>query len=348
MQQKSIISTRERKILEQKLSLMFSLRALGQDYSAEYEYVKRKTEELIYTIARSWLLISSDNIAPIYLSIQPNLERLIFSFRISQKTDYISYLTLIIRTRARAIYIRQQEERNRESIYFNSFSFRNWAGELFAPEPEYVVESFETSTGAREAFYESKEKADRLTFTSLKECFNAIVSHVPPAKQFCDQKLSRIYSHLRNMLCRRNFLILLMATGEDFSADILSHLASVLGEDEEYLLAFESFRHEARLKLKRRQEEAREIRNHHYSRLAALANAYENEGEPEKKEELRILRDKCIERLHAKCSSIAQLKCRLSVRDIAKLIDVCPSTVSKAIRDEKEKLEKILSSCAET
>ena len=45
MQQKSIISTRERKILEQKLSLMFSLRALGPDYSAEYEYVKRKADD---------------------------------------------------------------------------------------------------------------------------------------------------------------------------------------------------------------------------------------------------------------------------------------------------------------
>ena len=66
MQQKSIISTRERKILEQKLSLMFSLRALGQNYSAEYEYVKR-LKQLAVDVIRG---LAFDNVILLLICIQ--------------------------------------------------------------------------------------------------------------------------------------------------------------------------------------------------------------------------------------------------------------------------------------
>ena len=113
--------------------------------------------------------------------------------------------------------------------------------------------------------------------------------------------------------------------------------------DSEVMGALESFRHERRKDIHERRMQQIEIRNHHWMRYVALANAFEMESDEEKKAELGMLRDKCIDRLHAKCDAIRGLGKRLSVRAIADEIGLSPSMVSLCARQARAALEMIVS-----
>ena len=50
MEIKRIITTNEEKLLEEKLTSLFTLREKAEDYKDEYRYIRTRTEELIYLI----------------------------------------------------------------------------------------------------------------------------------------------------------------------------------------------------------------------------------------------------------------------------------------------------------
>ena len=341
MQRRRLLDAAQERELHQKLSLMFSLRALGQDYADEYAFIRKKTEELLYTIPSALMLAPEELCSTIFLSLYQRIDRIILSYRISGTTSYIDYLKGILRLRIRSI-IRRRDELEKVEEMHTRLEADGCFTSCWSPEPDYLVERFEKSPYERRMFYGEHEASDTGHFTSLRECYSVIVDHVPRTRQFKDRKLARIYAHLRKRDNRRDMLIMILTAKEDLDMESIGHLSMIFDVDCEVMCALEAFRHERRKEIKDRQREQIEIRNHHWLRYVALANAAEMESDQEKKAELEMLRDKCIDRLHAKCDALRQMSRRLPVRTIAQEIGLSPSMVSRCARMARAALEQLV------
>ena len=240
--------------------------------------------------------------------------------------------------------MRRRDELDRVEEIHNRIEVGTTCESCWSEEPSYLVERFEESPHERRMFYGDQEpSSQRGRYTSLRECFSVIVDHVPASRRFKDRKLSGIYSYLRSHDNRRDMLIMILTAKEDLDVESVEHLAMIFDVDSEVMGALESFRHERRKDIHERRMQQIEIRNHHWMRYVALANAFEMESDEEKKAELGMLRDKCIDRLHAKCDAIRGLGKRLSVRAIADEIGLSPSMVSLCARQARAALEMIVS-----
>ena len=343
MERRRLLDAAQERELQQKLELMFSLRALGQDYHDEYGFIRKSTEELLYTIPSALMLVDEEMCSTIFLSLYQRIDRIILSYRISASTSYIDYLKGILKLRVRSI-MRRRDELDRVEEIHNRIEVGTTCESCWSDEPSYLVERFEESPHERRMFYGDQEpSSQRGRYTSLRECFSVIVDHVPASRRFKDRKLSGIYSYLRSHDNRRDMLIMILTAKEDLDVESVEHLAMIFDVDAEVMGALESFRHERRKDIHERRMQQIEIRNHHWMRYVALANAFEMESDEEKKAELGMLRDKCIDRLHAKCDAIRGLGKRLSVRAIADEIGLSPSMVSLCARQARAALEMIVS-----
>ena len=109
MERRRLLDAAQERELQQKLELMFSLRALGQDYHDEYVFIRKRTEELLYTIPSALMLVDEEMCSTIFLSLYQRIDRIILSYRISASTSYIDYLKGILKLRVRSIMRRRDE-----------------------------------------------------------------------------------------------------------------------------------------------------------------------------------------------------------------------------------------------
>ena len=107
MERRRLLDAAQERELQQKLELMFSLRALGQDYHDEYGFIRKRTEELLYTIPSALMLVDEEMCSTIFLSLYQRIDRIILSYRISASTSYIDYLKGILKLRVRSIMRRR-------------------------------------------------------------------------------------------------------------------------------------------------------------------------------------------------------------------------------------------------
>lgn len=339
MQRKQLLDNAEEKLLDQKLELMFTLRALGEDYSQEYSYVKRVTQELVYRIPSFVFLVPEEHCAQILLSLYEKLEKIIFSYRISACVKYTNYLIGVVRLRLITIEKERKDDNRRDYIYSHMERATNAA--VHSPEPFYYCERMDDVPEERKVFYGKKN--DCLTFyTSLKECVRTIECHVPRIRHFSDPRLQKLYSHLREKANRRNFVFIILSAKGELDDNTLWHLANVLDVTSDLMFALAHFRDSALEKSTEKKEKEGEIKNHHWLRYISLANALESEVDEEKKAELTMLRDRALAKLHSKCEQLGKMKCSLSCADIASLMGLSRSYVSKTIQLEREALSTLL------
>ena len=117
MERRRLLDAGQERELQQKLELMFSLRALGQDYHDEYGFIRKRTEELLYTIPSALMLVDEEMCSTIFLSLYQRIDRIILSYRISANTSYIDYLKGILKLRVRSIMRRRDELDRVEEIH---------------------------------------------------------------------------------------------------------------------------------------------------------------------------------------------------------------------------------------
>ena len=343
MQRIMLVTAQEELRLQEALEELFALRERGEDYSTHYAYVRRITEELVYYIPQKRFLAEPESCSSIYLDIYDKLDRIIFSYRISKQVSYIDYLTCVLKNRIRSMYRKQKKDE--ETIYLSTEADFYTGEYTSCPDAPYYLECFERLPSLRQTFYNeypNKSLSEEDYLKSLGECYQVIVNHAPAPRSFRDRKLTKIYNYLKRPKNRRDLLVMLLTTREDYSPMALENLAMIFDVSPALMARLETMRHEKRTDLLTRENEIRKIRNHHWLRYIALANACEREEDPVKKKELQRLRDGSMQKLHNKCESLKNNKRQLTVRALSKEISLPPSTISKCVRDAKTAMSEII------
>lgn len=344
MELKKIMSRSEENLLEQKLETLFALRGKEEDYTNEYRYIRTKTEELIYLIPSALLLISEEMSSAIFLSLYPRIDKIIFSYRISQGTGYINYLKAVLRLRAKSLIRRNEEAVSLEQAGYNIDAASCCSAH--EPDPDYYIQRFESAPVEKQIFYDDmsdKEKnIQRQLFSDINECYQTVINHVPGNRKLGSPMMDSIKAHLKDYRNRRDMLLLLLYCGDDYDSFTIENLAQVFDVEASVIAAMASFCHELREDMHEKASREREIRNHHFMRFIALSRSVEEEADEEKKQELIFLRDKCKMRLNSKLETLRNLDSRLSVRKVSAALNIPPSTVSRCIRNAKKYLDSIL------
>ena len=342
MEIKRIMSQSEEKLLEQKLTSLFTLREKAEDYRDEYRYVRNRTEELIYIIPSALLLISEDLCSTIFLSLYPRIDKIIFSYRISQGTSYINYLKAILRFRAKTILKKNEESSSLESTEYcdgTSYSFTH------EQSPDYYIQRFEDAPVEKAAFYDVSLKemnGRRQLFSDINECYQMVINHMPGKRKLDNPVLEQIRVHLKDYKNRRDMLLLLLYCSDDYDTFTIENLALVFDVHASAIAALASFSHELRSDIHERVSREREVRNKHFLRFIALSRSIEEETDEEKRQELIFLRGKCEDRLNSKHERLRNIDNRLSVRKLSSALNIPPSTVSRCIRNARAYLDNIM------
>ena len=339
MQIRTVLPKEEEKLLQQKLRTMFALRSQGEDYKAEYDYIRRKTEELIYIIPSALLLASDEFCSAVYLRAYRDIDKIILSYRISRNISYVNYLKGIVRLKICTLMKARDEKLRLERI--STVFEAETSDSLQSPEPEYSIQQFDSIPAIRDDFYGFLSDSQIPACTSLRECFSLIVTHAPQRHACESRSLASLRNYLSTVSGRRNFLILILLSGQSLDISAIENIAKVLDVPPVQIACLEAFRHESREKMLERERKEICIRNHHWLNYIALANAVETEIDHSRKKELIELRERSIRRLHAKCERLSASSTALSSRRLSKLIGIAQSTVSKAARDAREALARI-------
>ena len=342
MEIKRIMSHSEEKLLEQKLTSLFTLREKAEDYRDEYRYVRNRTEELIYLIPSALLLISEDLCSTIFLSLYPRIDKIIFSYRISQGTGYINYLKAILRFRAKTILKRNEESSSLESTEYCDGTSYSFAHEQ---SPDYYIQRFENAPVEKAVFYDVSLKdmnSRKQLFSDINECYQMVINHMPGKRKLDNPVLEQIRVHLKDYKNRRDMLLLLLYCSDDYDTFTIENLALVFDVPASSIAALASFSHELRSDIHEKVSREREVRNKHFLRFIALSRSIEEETDEEKRQELIFLRGKCEERLSSKHERLRNIDNRLSVRKLSSALNIPPSTVSRCIRNARAYLDNIM------
>lgn len=342
MEIKRIITTNEEKLLEEKLSSLFTLREKAEDYKDEYRYIRTRTEELIYLIPSALLLISEDLCSTIFLSLYPSIDKIIFSYRISQGTGYINYLKAILRFRVKTILKRNEECSSLENTGYSadgsSYSFAH------EQDPDYYIQRFENAPVEKAVFYDVSLKdmnGRKQLFSDINECYQMVINHIPGKRKLDNPVLEQIRVHLKDYKNRRDMLLLLLYCGDDYDTFTIENLALVFDVPASAIAAMASFNHELRSDIHAKVSREQEVRNRHFLRFIALSRSIEEETDEDKRQELIFLRSKCEDRLNSKHEMLRNIDSRLSVRKLSSALNIPPSTVSRCIRNARAYLDNI-------
>ena len=226
MQIRTVLPKEEEKLLQQKLRTMFALRSQGEDYKAEYDYIRRKTEELIYIIPSALLLASDEFCSAVYLRAYRDIDKIILSYRISRNISYVNYLKGIVRLKICTLMKARDEKLRLERI--STVFEAETSDSLQSPEPEYSIQQFDSIPAIRDDFYGFLSDSQIPACTSLRECFSLIVTHAPQRHACESRSLASLRNYLSTVSGRRNFLILILLSGQSLDTSAIENIANVL------------------------------------------------------------------------------------------------------------------------
>ena len=305
MEIKRIITTNEEKLLEEKLTSLFTLREKAEDYKDEYRYIRTRTEELIYLIPSALLLISEDLCSTIFLSLYGECSSL-------ENTGY--------------------------GADGSSYSFAH------EQDPDYYIQRFENAPVEKAVFYDVSLKdmnGRKQLFSDINECYQMVINHMPGKRKLDNPVLEQIRVHLKDYKNRRDMLLLLLYCGDDYDTFTIENLALVFDVPASAIAAMASFNHELRSDIHAKVSREQEVRNRHFLRFIALSRSIEEETDEDKRQELIFLRSKCEDRLNSKHEMLRNIDSRLSVRKLSSALNIPPSTVSRCIRNARAYLDNI-------
>lgn len=376
MQRKELLSKTEAKDLRQRFTFMFSLKALGEDYMAEYRYIRRRTEELLYRIPTELFLADEDTAGQVFIRLHPFIDKIIFSYRITRCTNYVEYLAGVVRYRIISLDRDRRRHKAFEDGYMRIESHLTFE-EVQSQDPAYTVSRFDDHPFERELVYgpdtapeggeaprckdhgcmakadmdawlRSEAEAEALAgAVSIPPCpeavhtyFQVIVHHEPSGQcPYSDKRLKALHGYLSDFRNRRDFLFLLMSDSGGLDPVTVENMALLLDIDPAIMAAFDSCCHEARQALIDRESEINRIRNRHWVRYTAIANSLEREVESGKREELSFLQEVSLKRIKAKCDELNGLRRSFSVRQMAQLTHCSPTTVSRGVNQARKAIQ---------
>lgn len=376
MQRKELLNKTEVNDLRQRFTFMFSLKALGEDYMAEYRYIRKRTEELLYRIPTELFLADEDTAGQVFIRLHPFIDKIIFSYRITRCTNYVDYLAGVVRFRMISLDRDRRRHKAYEDGYMRIESLLSFE-EVHCQDPAYTVSRFDDHPFERELVYgpgtaskggdeskglecgcptragmdawlRSQAEAEALAGAvatnpspeAVHTYFQVIVHHEPSGHcPYSDKRLKALHGYLSDFRNRRDFLFLLMSDSGGLDPVTVENMALLLDVDPALMAAFDSCCHEARQALIDRENEINRIRNRHWVRYTAIANSLEREVESGKKEELCFLQEVSLKRLKAKCDELNGLRRSFSVRQMAQLTHCSPTTVSRGVNQARKAIQ---------
>lgn len=280
-----------------------------------YEFIKERTNLLLYLIPIRNLFLEHDEAADIYVALYDKIDQIIHSFRVSSST-YNCYLTHICRHRAIGNFSKKyRREQTEMECTYHDFMINN----SICDEMELGEVSMHYGVARPEA-----------QLLDLSHLFEFIVETQDGKADSLSATEKELREMIDNKRMRRMLLVYLLHLPSSPSPRVINSLSKVLDIDSLVIARFFELKHNLLIPKLEKKEENYEKGIKHWKLMLGLMKAMELECDREKRKSLETKYDK-LSRCHEKRMKAASQSKGLSQEEISMVVDESRASIYKSI-----------------
>lgn len=310
-----IITEKERQELEQAVRELKFRMQTGEEFFSLMEFVRLKTDEMMYLMPRMQMDIDDELVASFYLKIRKHCDRVVLSYSADggSKT-YVSYL--------------------KNFINFQLISFRQ--REQLRMQKEYVLNaiSLEERHNTYGEYYKASvfEQGEKIQDEEVREVYEYIVTYPNPDGALITDRTKR-----------SRLLLYIFSHYDSLTQNMQQKLASLYAV-EAGLFSFIStyLEEEKRRRITPRMEHREKMMSRYWLRYVVLLDSLENEPDEEKRNELLYQSSRTLQLLrHHQSASDVRTCHGMSYRRIADVVGYSLSRTGYNITKAKDLITEL-------
>lgn len=302
-----------------------AMKEAGKDDKKLYEFIKDRTNLLLYLIPIRNLFLEHDEAADIYVSLYEKIDGIIHSYRVSNST-YNNYLAHICRYRAMS----NTAKRNREYLTLLDSSYHDFINSPQGCEDIMLAEN---------SMHYGIDRPEALLL-DLESLIEFIAENRDGSTEELSATELELHDELESTAKRRMLLVYLLYLPSSPSPMVISEIAKVLELDSLILARFFELKHNLLSERLQKKEENYLKGIKHWKIMLSLMRAIELEADRKAKESLEEKYEK-ISKCHKQRMKAASESKGLTQEEISLIVNESRATVYKSIAEMRNLLRII-------